>query len=285
MTLDDRLAQARADQRELAWVTRRLADARADRERVTEHLEVAEKARGYEDADGLTAAQLLCDELAGEVRAVDAYIAELTGRAGRVADADARYAAALGEAEDAARAEGRLDEELDTLAVTEADLGWRRVELGEAIALGLAVQESFVRIVDVIRRLYPHNESEPLLGEDLFAALTGKTQAAYSELTASLADATHGLRQFTRACADLSAPTNGLDPHFQPLPSVDAFVLRDVLWTNRPALEPILPEISRVSSTLAATVGELRGREASLVQALAECARMRARLLDPAAVR
>ncbi|NVB79106.1 MAG: hypothetical protein HOV81_11965 [Kofleriaceae bacterium] len=285
MTLDVRLAQARADQRELAWVKRRLAEARTDRERVTEHLEVAEKARGYEDADGLTAAQLLCDELADELRAVDAYIAELTARAARVADADARYAAALAEAEDAARVDGALDEELDTLAVAEADLGWRRVELGEVIAIGIGVQKTFVRVVDLVRELSPQHYVEPMFGEHLFPALTGKTQATYSELTASLAHATHGLRQFTRACAELSTPTNGLEPQFDALPSVDSFVLRDVVWTNRPALESLLPEISRVSSTLAATVGELRAREASLASAVAECARMRARLLDPASVR
>jgi hypothetical protein len=283
MTIEDRLARARADQRELAWVTRRLVEARADRERVTEHLEVAEKARGYEDADGLTAAQLLCDELAGEVRAVDAYIAELTARAARVADADARYAAALAEAEEAARADGALDEELDMLAVAEADLGWRRVELAEAIAISIEVQNAFARVVDAVRELSPPHE--PILGEDLLAALTGRTQAVYSELTASLAHATHGLRQFTRACADLATPTNGLEPRFEELPGVDAFVLRDILWTNRPALESLLPEIARVWSTLAVTVGELRTRDASLAGAIAECARVRARLLDPAAVR
>lgn len=311
MTLDDRLARARADQREHAWISRRLDDARADRERVVAQLAVSETSRDYEQADvdrhlhgvgaffrglfadgfdltedqqRLAATQLLCDELEGEVRAIDAYIAELTTRAGSVADAEARYTAALAEAEEAARARGELEEELDTLAVTEADLAWQRVEIAEAIAIGIDVQKSFIHVVDLVRRLSPQPDyEEPVLGESLLAAITGRTGTVYSELTSTLAHATHGLRRFAAACGALSSPAAGLEPRFPPLPSTDGFVIRDVVWTNSGPLGAILPEVSRVSSALSSAVGELRRRDSSIGQAIAECARVRAHLLDPAA--
>ncbi len=310
MSLEERLARARADRRELAWVTRRLAEARDDRDRVTAQLAIAEQSRAYEQADvdrrtrgvgavlrgllagnmeltteqqELAAAQLLCDELAAEVAAIDVYLAELMARARSVADAEARYAAALAEAEEAARTDGALDEELDTLAVTEADLAWRRVEIAEVIATGLEVQQTFISIVDLVRKLSRDSDREEVVIEGLFDAITGRTTTLYSELTAALAYATQGLHRFARACTDLSTPANDLEPWFAPLRGADGFVLRDIVWTNDDSLEPILAEVSRVSSALASAVGELRARDAGLVRAITECARMRAELLDPAA--
>jgi hypothetical protein len=54
------------------------------------------------------------------------------------------------------------------------------------------------------------------------------------------------------------------------------------LFGNVATLEAVLAEVSRASSTLVWRVSELRERDASYSRALAECARMRARLLDPA---
>jgi hypothetical protein len=123
---NDRLAKARADKRELAWVSGRLVETRADRERLAQHLAAAELARAYEQADvdahqhglcglfrrlmadhtelsreqqELAAAQLECDELADELRAIDADLEQLTARERVVTGAPARYAQVLEEVE------------------------------------------------------------------------------------------------------------------------------------------------------------------------------------------
>ncbi len=310
-SLEARLARARRDQREHTWVTRRIAGAREDRERVEAELAVARQALAYEHADverlthglggmfrrlfadredlsreqqELAAAQLRCDELDEELRAIDVDLAQLAARAATVADADARYADVLADAEWLARARGELHAELDALAATEAELAAHRSAVAEAIGVGVAVQRAFTTVVNRVRDLVPRqdHDPEPILGEGLLAAITGKTASIYSELSSALAYAQHGVRSFAHACQALTAlPSGVFETQFPALPSVDRFVLRDVLWSARGVLDSILPEVSRISSAVSAGVGELRHRDTSLGAAVAECARMRARLLDP----
>lgn len=135
-------------------------------------------------------------------------------------------------------------------------------------------------VVDRVRELWPRRDDLDD-ATPLWNAITGQTSAAYCELTQTLARAQQGLRQFETAARNMIEIPGGLELQLPPLPDGTAsFIIRDVLWTNAPTLTAILPEISRVSSMLAACVGDLRRRQASANQALAEIAGMRAELLD-----
>jgi hypothetical protein len=305
VTIEDELAQARADKSELGRVTGRLAEAREERLRLAGQLAITEQSRDYEQADvdrltrgvggflrsvlasneqltkeqeELAAAQLLCDELSEELRAIDVDIAQLEARHRAVADANDRYANLIAQLEWNARARGDHHPELDALAAAEAAISNAQAEMAELIDLAVCVQEMFRVVVDCVRTLHPRHDDPDSL--PLFDALTGRTSTVYSELTQTLARAQQGLRQFEAAARALIEIPGALQLQLPPLPESTSFVVRDVLWTNAPTLTVVLPEISRISSMLAGCVGELRGRQARASEALADVARMRAQLLD-----
>ena len=60
-------------------------------------------------------------------------------------------------------------------------------------------------------------------------------------------------------------------------------MFREVAWSNGPVLDRLLEEVERLSATLSSLVGELKSRDQKLGATLVDCARMRARLLDPSA--
>jgi hypothetical protein len=304
------LAQARANRRELAWVNGRLDEVRQERERVAAQLAVYEKARDYEQADvdrltrgigrffrmvvdqleltkeqeELAAAQLLCDEMADELHALDVELAHLEGRAGAVANAEERYTSLLRDLETAARARGDWNEELNALAATEAEIEANRHELAEIIAAAIEVQQVLNEIVALVRDIHPAND----VGSDgdlsLFNAITGHTSSVYTDLCRAVACAQQGLRALERSWAHVTTPpTFASTPLLAvSLPPVRKLIARDILWSNAATLDAVLSEVSRASSNLVWRVSELRERDATYSRALAECARMRARLLDPA---
>ncbi|HUS27678.1 MAG TPA: hypothetical protein VMZ53_04195 [Kofleriaceae bacterium] len=310
MSQNDRLSKARADKRELAWVRRRLAETREERDRLAAQLAIAEQARDYEQADvdaltkgigtffrrvmadhadlskeqqELAAAQLLCDELTDELRSIDADIAQLTTRENAVRDADARYAQVLAEVEAEVREQGELNEELDALVAAESELTSSRREVREAMTIGVDVQKSFIAVVNYARELEPRPQDE-VEREGLVHAMMGWTRESYTGLCGALAAAQQGLRRFEQACHTLQTtlpPGIDFDLRLEPLPETNRFILRDVMWTNRRLIEGILPEVSRVSGSLSTAIGELKKRDSQLAQALAECTRVRAHLLDP----
>jgi hypothetical protein len=310
---EQELAQARANRRELAWVKARLADVAAERERVAHQLAVYEKARDYEQADvdkltqgvgrffrmvvdqtqltkeqqELAAAQLLCDEMEDELHALDVELAHLDERRRAVAGAEEHYTELLRDIEAIARGRGEWNEELNALAASEAELEASRHELGEIIAAAIEVQQIMREIVHLARELHPHHLPGSNLDDDfwlhLFDAIRGHTSQLATDLCRAVACAQQGLRALEKAWAQVTStsPLGGPMQLNVELPTIGKFVARDVLWTNHTTLQALLDEVSRTSSTLAWRVGELRERDASYARALAECARMRARLLDP----
>ncbi len=309
MRLSEDLARARADVRELAWVKRRIADANEDRASVASKLIAAERVREYERADvdalttgvggvfrrlvanhaalsteqqDLAAAQLLCDELADELRAIDFELSHLAERAAAVADAEVRYAGLLADVEWKARARGVINDELDTLDATRDELLAACRETAEAVRGAIYVQNELRQIVDLVRELHPYDTAgyeDPILGEGLWNALTGTTSGIYANLRAAIARAQQGLRQFQHACADIISNPGLESLEMQlSLPSVGPLGL---LWSTPSSVDDILPEVSRVSSALAFWVGELRAHGAKLDRSLVECATVRTRLLDP----
>lgn len=305
VTIEDELARARRDKSELERVTGRLVEARQERARLAGQLEITEQSRDYEQADvdrltrgvggflrsvvasserlskeqeELAAAQLLCDELSEELRAIDVDIAQLEARHRAVADANDRYAGLIAQLEARVRARGDHHPELDALAVAEAAMRNAHAEMVELIDLAVSVQNMFRVVVDCVRALRPrHDDGDPI---PLLDALTGRTSTLHTELTQTLARAQQGLRQFEAAARAMIEIPGDLELQVPPLPESASFIIREVLWTNSPSLDAVLPEISRISSMLAGCVGELRARMASAEQALAEVARMRAQLLD-----
>jgi hypothetical protein len=302
VSLEERIASARADKRELAWLTGRAAAARADRERVASQLEIAERAVSYEQADvdhltkgiaglfhrltsdradlaeeerELAAAQLLRDELAEEVRAIDVELEHLATRVVAVADADARYREALAALEGAARSRGVLTAELDALAATIGELLATRRELADAIQLGVATAKALHRAVIVVRTLSPNNPDveEP---PGLWSAITGRTGDMYRDLSRTLAAITQAIASFERACAQLDGAAPDLEPRFPGLPSLG----RHAIWHGA-RLEDVFAEASRLADRVGDAVAALRARDAAVATAVAECERVRARLLDP----
>lgn len=307
MTIEDELARARRDKSESERVTRRLEEARQERVRLGAQLAITEQSRDYEQADvdkltkgvggflrsvlasseqltkeqeELAAAQLLCDELAEELRALDVDIAQLEARHRAVADANDRYTNLIAQLEWNARARGDHHPELDALAAAEAAIGNAKAEMVELIDLAVSVQEMFRVVVDCVRALHPRHHDDPGGPVPILDALTGRTSRLHSELTQTLARAQQGLRQFEAAARAMIEMPGNLELQLPPLPESASFMVRDLLWTNSPSLDAVLPEISRISSMLAGYVGEIRARLASAEQALADVARMRAQLLD-----
>jgi hypothetical protein len=308
---EQELAQARANRRELAWVTARLTEVRAERERVAAQLAVYEKARDYEQADvdkltrgvgrffrmvvdvealtkeqqELAAAQLLCDEMGDELHALDVELAHLDERRRAVTNAEQHYTELLRDIEAVARGRGQWNEELNALAASEAELEASRHELGEIIAAAIEVQQILSEIVGLVRELHQPGSTE-MIGREadiaLIDAITGHTSSTYTDLCRAVACAQQGLRALEKSWAQIKSPSLAESMRIRvELPSLGGFVARDIFWSNAPALQSILDDVSRASSTLAWRVGELRERDASYARALAECARMRARLLDP----
>ncbi len=304
--MEDELARARREKSELAWVTGRLVEAREERARLAAQLAITEQSRDYEQADvdkltkgvggffrsvvasfeqltkeqeELAAAQLLCDELSEELRAIDADIAQLEARHRAVADANDRYANLIAQLEWNARARGDHHPELDALAAAEAAITNAQTEMRELIDLAVAVQNDFRVVVDCVRALHPRDDDAPD-PTPLFEALIGRTPRLHTELTQTLARAQQGLRQFEAAARSMIEIPASLELQVPPIPEATSFIVREILWTNAPSLDAVLPEISRISSMLAGCVGDLRARQASATQALADIARMRAELLD-----
>jgi DNA repair exonuclease SbcCD ATPase subunit len=307
VTIEDELARARRDKSESERVTRRLEEARQERVRLGAQLAITEQSRDYEQADvdkltkgvggflrsvlasteqltkeheELAAAQLLCDELSEELRAIDIDIAQLEARHRAVADANDRYANLISQLEWKARARGDHHPELDALAAAEAAIGNAQAEMAELIDLAVSVQDMFRVVVNCVRELHPRHHDDPGGPIPILDALTGRTSRLHSELTQTLAQAQQGLRQFEAAARAMIEMPGDLELQLPPLPESASFMVRDLLWTNSPSLDAVLPEISRISSMLAGYVGEIRARLASAEQALADVARMRAQLLD-----
>jgi len=306
---EQELAQARANRRELAWVNQRLTEVLAERERVTTQLAAYEKARDYEQADvdkltkgvgrffrmvvdqieltkeqqELAAAQLLCDEMEQELRAIDVELAHLHGRAAKVADAEARYQEALDQLEEAARARGHATTELEAIAEAEVELFMKRHELAELIRAAIDVQQTLEEIVNLARDLNSGRSRMDGEGDTaLIDAISGLTSERYRDLCRCVAYAQQGLRTLEQSWAHVTSPLVGAPMQINvELPSLGRFVTRDLLFGNETRLRAILDDVSRASSTLSTRVGELRARDASYARALAECSRMRAHLLDP----
>jgi hypothetical protein len=220
--------------------------------------------------------------MADELHALDVELAHLEGRAGAVANAEERYTSLLRDLETAARARGGWNEELNALAATEAEIEANRHELAEIIAAAIEVQEVLREIVMLVRELHPpHGSSDA--ETSLFDAITGHTSSVCTDLCRAVACAQQGLRALERTWAHITTPAIAGSPLLAvTLPPVRTLVARDLLFGNVATLEAVLAEVSRASSTLVWRVSELRERDASYSRALAECARMRARLLDPA---
>lgn len=300
--LHDQLACVHQDKLELAGLHERMADARRDRDRVAEQLAAAREAQAYREQAGaggwlrrlvaqvpdlseeqqeLAAAVLLSKELEEELAACDAYLRQLGDRVAALGDVDARHAQLLATLEGEARDDGALNEELDEIAITQAELGASRFELREAIALAIDLQRTFTRVIGLVRDIHPYRQDDdrPDLWTGLAQALTGSAADHYRALCSALAYAHQGVRAFDQLGSRLMALLPGtLRLEVAPLPSETSFVFRNIVGATM--LEPILPELSRVSSVLVAAVGELRTREAKLDRAIAECAEMRARMLE-----
>jgi hypothetical protein len=303
MSIHDELVRVRQQRLERARLGERIADARRDRDHVAEQLAAARAAQGYREQAGaagwlrrlvaqvpdlsdaqqeLSAAALLSKELEDELSACEAYQRQLGERTATLGDVDARHAQLLATLEREARANGILVEELDELAITQAELGASRFELREAITLALDLQQTFTRVIGLVRDLNPmmRHDDGPDLWTGLGQALTGSASANYRTLCVELAHAHQGVRAFDQLGSRLRALQPGsLRLEVAPLPSEAGFVFRSLVAATG-FLEPILPELARVSSELVATVGELRTREAKLDRAIAECDEMRARMLE-----
>lgn len=306
------LLRARQDRLELTRLRARIADARHDRARVAEQLASAQEAHAYriEDhdalADGfvgwfrrlvaevpdlteaqqdLAAATLLCRELEDELKACDTYLERLAARAGTLADADERYAQALALVEREATANGALADELDEIAVTQAELGASRFEIRESIELAIGLQQASDRVTAMIRD-FEAKTSDPELEIlwDIGQAVLGRTGERYGELCAELAQLHHGLRMFDQLCRRLTSLVPGsFELTVVPLPSTTSFVFRNIVGATA-VLDPIVLELARVSSMLVSASGELHEREAKLDRAIVECGEMRARLLERYAI-
>jgi hypothetical protein len=300
--IHDELARVRQDKLERARLHERIADARRDRDRVAEQVAAAHVAQTYreqgaggwlrrfiahvpdlsEDQQELAAAALLGKELEDELGACDAYLRQLDERIATLGDLDARQAQLLATVEQGARSDGALADELDDIAITQAELGASRFEVREAIALAIELQRTFTRVFGLVRHFRPwmpdNHRSAPSFG--LAEAITGSAAEHYRLLCSELAQAHHGVRMFDQLGRRLMALQHGsLRLELAPLPSDTGFVFRSIVGATS-ILEPILPELARVSDVLVATVAELRAREANLDRAIAECAEMRARILE-----
>jgi hypothetical protein len=309
---DDELSRARADRLELTRLRARIADAQHDRARVAAQLGAAEAAHAYRADDHdtlvtgigawlrslvasepdcteaqqeLAASELLCKELQEELAACDAYLRQLGERADKLAHAEARYADVLSQIERDAQADTTLTDELDEIAITEAELGASRFEIREAIELAIHVQAATDYVTISVREFSPASSREDQVLIGVGEALTGSAAERYSELCAALARAHHGLRMLDQLCGRLTSLLPGsFEIAIAPLPSTSSMVFRNLVGATGP-LEALLPDLARVSSMIVSAVGELREREAKLDRALVECREMRARLLERYAMR
>lgn len=301
MTLHDRLARARADLRELAWIEHRIAAARADRERVATQLSISERARDYEQADvdrltmgllaglrrllrdrtdltreqqELAAAQVVAEAVAEELRAIDVDLEQLAARAAPLRDANARYAEALAELEVAARSRGELHAELDALNATHADLSATRREIGEVARLGVQLGKDLKELVLIARTLVPGNPQFDD-GPGLLEWLTGEVSDLRRDLARTRGVITHGMQVFERACRKL-ASTREIDLPFPPPPVPDGL--------ESGSIDLAVDETSRISTMVGVVLAALRAHDTTLATALAECEQVRARLLESRAI-
>jgi hypothetical protein len=287
--LDERLAAARAARKEKEWVAHRLAEAQGDRARLAAQLEVhAQLVALASDKKERAAAVAHHAGLKEELHAVDADLAQLTARAAAVANADAQYQAVLGEVE-RARGAGAFSEDLQLIAETDGKLRAARRELAEAVAAGRAAHDALVAVKQAASRssmaAYASDHGSSLLS-DLGASFLTATAVDLSEhavhegLRAELAAAQHAMLRFQRECKDVDRETiEGVN--VTPMPGLAAMVVRDLVWHTQGVLADIEAEADLLSSYVATTTMELRGRDAELQRGQADMLEMRAAILDP----
>ncbi len=314
-TLEERLALARAARREQQWVTQRLTDAGADRERVTAQLEATAVLVASEAADvdrlangvggffrrlfagradlsneqrELAAATLQHEALTDEQRAIDVDLAQLAARATVVRDADARYAAVLAEVEAKVAHGGPHTRQLAALAETDGQLRAAHREVQEAIAAGRAAHAALVEVQQAVRSSQTASfasDQGSLLARDLgFGALTATAvdlseHVVHDGLRTMIAAAQRAMSTFQRECKDVAPVIDGID--VTPLPGLISMVARDLVWTTSYAIDDVGAEIELLSSYVATSTMELRGREQQLQRALAGLVSQRAAVLDP----
>ena len=317
-SLDERLAVARAATKERTWVTQRIADARADRERIAAQLVVSAELLASEKADvdrlasgvggffrrvvtsrgelpreqqELAAARLQHEALTDELEAIDVDLAQLATRAAAVKDADAQYQQALVEVEAKVKQGGSPHtEQLADLAQVDGQLRAARRELAEAVAAGRAAHDALMAVQQALtssRRASYASDLGSSFASDLGADLVTATAVDLSEhvvhdgLRTQLAAAQRAMATFQRECRDVAndAGIDGVD--VTPLPGLAAFVVRDLLWTTAHVIDDVGAEVEMLSSYVATTTMELRGRDRELESGLADVVAQRAAILDP----
>jgi hypothetical protein len=314
--LDQRLAVARENKREKEYVTKRLAETRADHARVSAQLEVMASLLANEQADvdrlqkgvggffrriaasrddltreekELAAAKLQHQALLDELEAIDADLKQLAQREAAVANADTVYAALIAE-------KGRTvsSPQLDALADTEARIAGLRKEIAEAIAAGQAAHGALATIQEVAAANNTQAQGARI-GLEIFGLAGGgrtglaagigtddlASAAVRESLRADLGNAQHALVRFQRECRDVTPDAGITGVDLTPLPSLVALVAREVLWTNQTVVADIHAEVTLIGNHVAQTVMELRGRDEQLQRALASVAAERAAMVDP----
>ncbi len=318
-SIEERLAAARAARKEQAWVAQRLADARADRQRVSTHLEATKVLVASEQADvdrlargvgglfrrvfagrddltreqrELAAAKLQHEALEDERRAIDADISQLEQRAAAVAGADAKYQAVLAEVETrVAAGDPELREDLIALAETDGKVRAARRELAEAVAAGRAAHDALVLVQQAVsssRRAQLASDHGSMLADDLGVGLLSSTaidlseQAVHEGLRAQIAAAQHALLTFQRECKDVARDAGIEGVNLSPMPGLAGMVARDLVWSTQYAIDDVGAEVELLSSYVATTTMELRARDRELQKGQADVLEMRAAILDPA---
>jgi hypothetical protein len=313
--VEERLAAARSAVREREVVARRLAESRQDANRVRTHLAVTADLVANEQSDvdrlekgvggmfrriftsredltreqkELQAAKLQHDALADELRAIEVDIAQLEQRAVAVAQADAQYATVLAEVEARAGAAGPHASKLAALAETSGRLRAGRKELDEAITSGIAAHDALVAVqlaVSSSRRATYGSDLGSSIANDFGAsfgtslAIDMSEHVVHEGLRRELAKAQHAMTVFQRECKDVVPTIDGIT--VTPLPGVISMIARDFVWSTQPTIDDVGAEIDLLSSYVATSTMELRGRIAQLDQAASDIAADRAALLDP----
>jgi hypothetical protein len=290
-SLEERLAAARAARKEKEWVAQRLADARGDRERIAPQLEVAGQLVAMASDKRERAAAVENQEaLKEELHAIDADLAQLTQRAATVANADAAYQAVLAEVEKA-RGAGEFTEDLQLIAESDGKLRAARRELAEAVAAGRAAHDALMLVKQAVSRSMAASyasDQGSLLASDLGASFLTSTAVDLSEhlvhegLRSEVAAAQHAMTRFQRECRDVAGDAGIEGVNVTPMPGLASMVVRDLVWSTQYAIADIGAEADLLSSYVATTTMELRGRDRELEKGLADMLEMRAAILDPA---
>lgn len=310
-TLEEKLASARAALRERAWVTRRTAEVTAERAALAARHQAALELWKLEQADverlsgffrsvlagsaelsreqrEAAAAKLTCDELADELRALDADLAQLAARAALVASAEADYEAALAEQEARLARGAATPPGLAEVAARRSQLTAALRELDEAIASGKAAVDALAAAQSVAASgVWWSTGGSPLLGRNLLDLVLDVTQSVQMvRLRTLVATAQQALLRFQ---ADARAVGQQHDDgllQVAPMRGVASLIAQDLVLGN------LLTDVAQMSSCLGLTKSyvddardDLLGRRAALERALVDLGNQRARLLDPPALR